>query len=307
MIRSFRHFALTVPDLKVGVGFYSDFGLEPVERKDHVAMRCKGRPLDQVVLFEGKKKRLHHLSFATRASELPALQAKLEAEKVRLLDAPYAGAPGGLWFNDLDGNLVNIVAEDPVPTRTFGDIPYNAGAHLHRKGDRAVMPRPAGAEPTRLGHTIQFSKDPAKASEFYTRVLGMQLSDTIGGGFAYFMRTAGGSDHHVLGLIKSNDRGLHHASFEVESVDDIALGGRHLLSKGVKHVYGLGRHVVGSNFFHYFRDPWNSMAEYFYDIDYVPENYPWEPQDWEPKSGFALWSNDPGPPPEDFGHNYEAN
>jgi hypothetical protein len=77
-----------------------------------------------------------------------------------------------------------------------------------------------------------------------------------------------------------------------------------LFSKGYKHAWGPGRHGVGSNYFHYFRDPWDGMAEYFHDIDYIPEKAAWEPQDWTKKSGMFLWSAD-GPPPPDFGRNYE--
>jgi hypothetical protein len=33
--------------------------------------------------------------------------------------------------------------------------------------------------------------------------------------------------------------------------------------------WGIGRHVLGSNYFRYVRDPWGSYAEYSYDIDFV--------------------------------------
>ena len=77
-----------------------------------------------------------------------------------------------------------------------------------------------------------------------------------------------------------------------------------LYSKGYKHAWGPGRHGVGSNYFHYFRDPWNGMCEYFHDMDFIPASQAWEAQDWTKKDGMFLWSAD-GPPPPDFGRNYE--
>ncbi|RME65824.1 MAG: hypothetical protein D6782_05465, partial [Alphaproteobacteria bacterium] len=150
---------------------------------------------------------------------------------------------------------------------------------------------------------ILFAPDTKRLSAFYIDILGMQLSDTVGGDFARFMRTAGSSDHHVLGLLKSEKTGFHHASFEVETLDEIVLGGAAMVEKGHRHVWGPGRHVVGSNLFQYLRDPWNSMVEYSLDIDYIPADVEWKARDWG-KDGMFLWASD-GPPPADFGQNFE--
>ena len=64
-----------------------------------------------------------------------------------------------------------------------------------------------------------------------------------------------------------------------------------------------GRHVIGSNFFYYLRDPWGSFSEYYYDLDYIPEGCAWEPRDFPPEDSLYVW----GPPcPADFGENKEA-
>jgi catechol 2,3-dioxygenase len=88
------------------------------------------------------------------------------------------------------------------------------------------------------------------------------------------------------------------------SIDEAELGAVRLFGKGFRHAWGPGRHAIGSNYFHYFRDPWNGMAEYFYDIDYITKDIEWSPVDWTKKDGMFLWSAD-GPPPPDFGKNYE--
>ncbi len=61
--------------------------------------------------------------------------------------------------------------------------------------------------------------------------------------------------------------------------------------------------MLGSNYFHYVRDPWGSYAEYSCDIDYIPLTQDWKDGDHPPEDSFFQW----GPnPPEDFAHNYEV-
>jgi catechol 2,3-dioxygenase-like lactoylglutathione lyase family enzyme len=159
--------------------------------------------------------------------------------------------------------------------------------------------------PRRLGHVLLFTPNVARATAFYTGMLGMRVSDTVQGGLLAFLRTAGDSDHHVLAFAQSERSGFHHASFEVGSLDEIVLGAERVVEAGYRSAWGLGRHVIGSNFFHYLRDPWNGMAEYFWDIDFLPDALAWEVRDWAPADGFFLWSTG-GPPPDDFVVNFEA-
>jgi len=76
-----------------------------------------------------------------------------------------------------------------------------------------------------------------------------------------------------------------------------------MASRGFEKGWGLGRHVLGSNYFHYVRDPWGGYAEYSADIDYIPVTMDWQGQSHPPENSFYLW----GPtPPADFVTNYEA-
>jgi len=112
-----------------------------------------------------------------------------------------------------------------------------------------------------------------------------------------------GSDHHLIALAKSNGPGLHHLSWDVESIHQIGLGAMQMADKGFAGGWGLGRHVLGSNYFHYVRDPWGSYSEYSSDIDYIPVNYDWQAGDHSADDAFYVW----GPvPPADFAFNYET-
>ena len=76
-----------------------------------------------------------------------------------------------------------------------------------------------------------------------------------------------------------------------------------MATQGYVAGWGLGRHVLGSNYFHYVRDPWGSYCEYSCDMDYIPANFPWTAADHEAQDAFYVW----GPaPPEDWTFNHEA-
>ena len=75
-----------------------------------------------------------------------------------------------------------------------------------------------------------------------------------------------------------------------------------LAEKGYRQGWGVGRHVIGSNWFYYARDPWGSYCEYSCGIDYVPADRDWPASDRPPEDGFYLWGPDV---PPDFGANKE--
>lgn len=305
MITSLEHIALGVPELKVGVDYYEAFGLEAINRPDHMAFRCHDRAKDQIVLLEtGTDRKFHHLSLGTTAAGLATIAQNLQQRGIAQLDAPYGGAPEGVWFRDPDGNLVNVQLADPAPVAAEPLPVINRPGLFPRLGARGCPPFDMAPRPRRMGHVILFTPDVAAQIRFYTEALGFQLSDRIADGYAGFLRTSGDSDHHVVAFLQSGGTGFHHASFEMANIDEAEVAAVRLFSKGYRHAWGPGRHGVGSNYFHYFRDPWNGMTEYFHDIDYIPADFEWQDKEWTKKDGMFLWSAD-GPPPPDFGKNYE--
>jgi hypothetical protein len=103
-------------------------------------------------------------------------------------------------------------------------------------------------------------------------------------------------DHHVLLGIQSENAEFNHLSFEVADFDDVNTGHNFLQSKGYKHAWGVGRHVLGSQIFDYWRDPWGRIHEHFTDSDVVNNTH--EGGRWEVHVGL---NNQWGPEfPEDF-------
>jgi len=97
--------------------------------------------------------------------------------------------------------------------------------------------------------------------------------------------------------------GLHHSSWCVPSIDAIGMGAQQMIEAGYPHGWGIGRHVLGSNYFRYVRDPWGSYAEYSFDIDFVEAGSTWPTADHAVEDSLYVW----GPTvPEDFVINMEA-
>ena len=77
-----------------------------------------------------------------------------------------------------------------------------------------------------------------------------------------------------------------------------------MLAAGYKDSWGIGRHIYGSNYFHYIRDPWMGLNELFWDIDFIPEESPWTVEvAQEGLQSLYQWAT--MPPPEDFLRYYE--
>jgi catechol 2,3-dioxygenase len=183
-----------------------------------------------------------------------------------------------------------------------------------QKSDSSWMPAPAGApgatvrakappvQPRRLSHVLIFTSDVDASIKFYECTLGLRLSDRASDLVA-FMHGIHGSDHHLLALVKSSAPGFHHCSWDVSSINEIGVGAMRMADKGFTKGWGLGRHVLGSNYFHYVRDPWGSFSEYSCDIDYIPKEERWPSADHKPEDSFYLW----GPEvPREFTLNCEA-
>jgi catechol 2,3-dioxygenase len=298
-VHSLDRFVLTVPDLGPAQRFYSEFGLELAAQTNGFALRTAGEEHGWGLVIEGNRKRLHHLSFGCYPDDLPYLRERAEATGAEFVDPPAGFESNGFWLRDPAGVLVEIkVAPKSSPDhKTCGNWSSSpegvAGAPL-RQHAPIVKPR-------RLSHVLIFTTDIDKAIAFYSDNLGLRLSDRSE--LVAFMHAIHGSDHHILAFAQSSAPGMHHCSWDMGGIDDIGVGAMHMAGKGYIKGWGLGRHVLGSNYFHYVQDPWGSFAEYSCDIDYIAAAKPWEAKYHQPEDSFYLW----GPqPPADFIVNHEA-
>lgn len=310
-VKHFHHVTLAVPDVEAQKTFYEDFGLIGKSDGDRAVLRCKGRDQDQVIVVPGRKMGLHHLSFGTTHKGLAEIEKRAQRRSDVVIERePSHATCNGLWLrHQFDGMLYNVNVSRPAvglggpkPSKKAAPYPLNTPGDYRRVNKKGGAPFDLKVFPSRLGHMAHFTTDIDRKIEFYTRVLGLKLTDRSGDIVA-FLRVAGGSDHHVVAVIKDTRPGFHHVSFEVNNVDQMGIAGQRMIHHGYRNGWGIGRHALGSNFFWYIRDPHNALAEYFFDIDYIADDDKWRARDWPLEVSFFLWGP---PPPADFGKNFEG-
>jgi len=294
-IHSLDRFVFTVPKLDEAQRFYAEFGLDVRPSGRRIDLYTFGNPhcWGSVIEAPGRKK-LQYLSFGAYEQDYDELLRKLDQLRIERIAAHPLSDGGGAWVRDPDGNQVQIViapkvSPDGPPSRTpLPSHPEGRGAAPARSAASRVHPR-------RLSHVLLFCSNVPRSVKFYSEVLGLRLSDHSGEMIA-FMHGAHASDHHMLAFAKSEGPGYHHSSWDVASVDEVGIGMDHMTSCGYVRGWGVGRHVIGSNYFAYVQDPWGSFAEYSYDIAFIPATVDWKPGDHPPEDSFYVW----GPPPPDY-------
>ncbi len=299
-------FTLEVPDIGVGVAFYTSAGLVAVAKGDRAQLSCVGEnyPCIELVMGRGAK-RLHHLTFRGQASDFSAMSSRVIELGGALVEAPAGFSAEGLWLQDPHGMLVHVVeAPSPPPLKQAPTFTINAPGRVVRVRRSAILADKhyGPVAPQRLGHVMVFTPDVLRSVQFFEDALGFGLADRSQDVIA-FMCCKKNSDHHVIAFAKSEATGFHHASFQVTDPDEVGRGGRALQAKAGRGDWGFGRHTIGSNFFHYIQDPWGSWFEYYSDMDFIDDYSLWSPTNYEAADSLASWAP---PLPGDFVRNYEA-
>ena len=138
--------------------------------------------------------------------------------------------------------------------------------------------------------------------DWYLDHLGMIVSDFLyypgrrdRGPVMSFIRCDRGqapADHHTLGMALGPANRYIHSAYQVSDIDAMATGGRYLAERGYHRSWGIGRHILGSQIFDYWRDSDGFLVEHFSDGDMF---------DGTPRTGVgglhrlrALRNGDPG-------------
>ncbi|RJP71891.1 MAG: metapyrocatechase [Comamonadaceae bacterium] len=297
-VHSVDEFVISVPDLQEARHFYRCFGLDVRDEEGGFGLYTFGHPHRWGRVLPGLVKRLLWVSFGIHAQDLARFEQHLLTTG-ELIAPPPGALAEGMWLQGPDGLPVQLkVADKCSPSRPAPQQSWPACANRGRSPARSKVPV---VQPLYLSHILMFSADVDEAVRFYSDVLGLKLSDKSGSVIA-FMHTPHGSDHHLIALAKSGGGGLHHSSWCVDSLDAVGTGMEQMARAGYAQGWGVGRHVLGSNYFRYVRDPWGSYAEYSYDIDFVEAGAEWPAADHPPEDALYVW----GPElPPDFVTNHE--
>jgi catechol 2,3-dioxygenase-like lactoylglutathione lyase family enzyme len=134
-----------------------------------------------------------------------------------------------------------------------------------------------------LGHAGLFVTDHKRSVEWYTKTLGVLLSDGVHLGeektLVGFYRLNRGEewvDHHSIALFAGKEGGVQHISFEVQDFEAQVLAHEYLKKQGWDALWGVGRHELGSHIFDIWWDPNDIRFETFTDTDLCTVEKPGE-------------------------------
>lgn len=287
-----------VEDVAKSTKFFTDYGFDPIEasksgstlltpEKTTIAIRDMHDEALPNPIQDGSTVRETIWGIDTQAN-LDALTADIESRLPVTRDAD-----GTVHTVDPMGNGIGLRVTERVPVR-LEPISYNAAGEATRINARAPVYHEAA--PQHLGHIVFMTDNFDATVDFYTETLGFWVSDYIDG-LGIFLRCS--SDHHNLFLINSDHNAINHISCGVSGVDEIMGGYEKMTAEGWDPIWGLGRHLIGSNMFYYFRNPSGGFIEYYADLDCIMDATKWEPGHFDPSSpdALAVWG---GLPPQAF-------
>jgi catechol 2,3-dioxygenase-like lactoylglutathione lyase family enzyme len=275
VIRDLIYVRFSVPDLQQQKSFIEDFGLQAAITGNRLAARGTDAAAF-IYLAEQGEPAFTGIGF--EASSLAALEAIAAIDGVAVEDSDLPGGGKIARLNDPSGHRVEVVwgMTKQAPLATADRSPLNNGRATPRKGERVTLTT-ADAIVKRLGHCVLMVKDFRESEAWYKTRFGLITSDEIfvpqeDGEFTLgaFMRCDRGDDyvdHHTLFLIHTGKAEFNHAAFEVADWDVLMKSHYDLGRAGYKHSFGVGKHVLGSQVFDYWKDPNGFMLEHFTDGD----------------------------------------
>jgi len=272
---SLAHLVFERPDLSTAAEFFRDFGLVEASRDDaRLLMRGTGPAPCCLIVERAERPRFVGLGLTVgsraeleRLARLPGASPIEEAAlpggglRVRLTD------PAGFRVDVLFGRTP--AAE--LPRRS--PIRLNAPDDIIRV-DATQRPPATPPEVVKLGHVLLEVPNYQEVSAWYTGTFGFIPSDVCvlpnGEPVATFFRLDLGdapADHHTLALTLNFVAGVGHCAYEVVDADAVGMGQRVMHARGWTHAWGIGRHILGSQIFDYWQDPWGDKHEHYCDGD----------------------------------------
>lgn len=273
---------LSAPDLDVMEEFLTDFGMVRAARTSRALYMRGTDAAHHLHVTELGEPRFVGLAWhAANEEDLHRLARLPGASAVEAIDEPGGGLrvrlkePNGYQIEVVHG--IEAVAPIPVPRlpQNFADEP------LRRTGDLMRLKR-GPARVKRIGHCVMGTPDLRGTVNWFRNTLGLVCTDEVYVGSednvtSSFNRCDRGEefvDHHIFYCVQHPYAGLNHLSFEVQDVDDVFVGHEHLHRTGrYEHMWGVGRHLLGSQIFDYWSDPWGRMHEHWTDSDRININY----------------------------------
>ncbi len=268
-------------NLDKATSFFEDFGLVVTDRSaDRIYFRGREGKSVTLVLQHGDDNRLAALGLRTSMNDLNKVSQVYSTSiqnNARELGGEYVSIsdPNGVAIELCNGlRQFEQIGRKP-------DQPHNESAHKARIGEpvRCQIEAPTV---NRLGHSVMAVAEIKTSIEWYQNNLGMIVSD-----FQFiegdnlpaiaFMRFDLGptpTDHHSIALASIIETGHVHSAFEMEDFEEVAIAGEWVRRQGYTHAWGMGRHILGSQIFDYWREPDGDLFEHYADGDVFDSDAP---------------------------------
>ena len=273
-----------VPNVAETAAYYTEFGLTP--KGDGAFSTVDGG--EQLRLVTTPTRRLVELGIGVEdPDDLDRVNASLAGMEVASTEQD--GVLTAL--DEGTGVRVRVTAAPRITRDAASAVLYNGPGRSTRINARAPgVERVNPVAPRKLGHVVLGSTDQERSQRFFTEGLGFKVSDEVPG-LAAFLRCS--TDHHNVLIQPAPVPYLHHTSWEVEDVDEVGRGAHRMLEgHPERHIWGLGRHHIGSNFFWYLKDPAGNFSEYYSDLDCIVQDAVWKPEMFTDMRALYNW----GPP-----------
>lgn len=294
--QALAHLIFERPDLDKAARFLGDFGLHQVRRDaDCLYLRGTGpAPYCYRVARANKARFVGFGLIVASRHDLERLSALPGASAIETLDTPGGGEC--VRLSDPSGFLIEAIHgqqhAQPLPHRAA--LPLNVVDEIPRI-NATQRPPIAPPEVIKLGHVVLEVADYQATCAWYSQHFGFIPSDVQvlpdGSPVVTFMRLNLGTtpaDHHTLAIAQGFMAAYSHSAYELVDADAVGMGQRVLQERGWKHAWGIGRHILGSQIFDYWQDPWGDKHEHYCDGDLFTAEQPTELHAVSPQA-MAQW------------------
>ena len=287
------------PDLDRQQSFLEDFGFNVAKKNDDVLyMKGFGTSPYFYVAHRGSASRFLGSAYVVKTQAALEKLAEATGSTIESVDGPGGGQKVRLL--DPSGFIVDVIfgrtEVEPIETRREA-LPANTPWQKNRinQCQRPVLePSPI----QRLGHVVMMSADFMGTAGWYMKHLGLIPTDVQctpdGTPALAFMRLDRGhepADHHTVVIGQGPEAQYLHSAYETLDQDSIGQGQQYLRWRGWQHFWGIGRHILGSQIFDYWLDPYGHEMEHYADGDMFDASYPTQYHLLD-RGGLWQWGDD---------------
>jgi len=240
---------LRSPDLDVAEEFLTNFGMVRAARTNTALyMRGTDAPHHLHVTEKGDPGFVGIAYYAASLDDLKKVAKAPGASSVEDIDEPGGGKR--VRLKEPNGYQIEVVYGikklKPIAVKRQ---PLNLGSEGLERAGKVMRIHTGPSRVKRIGHAVMASPKVVETARWFRDTLGFICSDDV----------YAGSKDNIIGSFNRLDRG---------STYDVFTGHEHIKKLGkYEHMWGIGRHLLGSQIYDYWSDPWGRVHEHWSDTD----------------------------------------